>query len=81
MLLRLIDDITDQVNTWQKLGLFLTIDYCQAFDRKSKDFDTYVKKKKKKNDLDLILRNGLVFLWQTPKAVLPTAVGYPNIFP
>ena len=37
--------------------------------------------KKKKKDLDLILRNGLVFLWQTPKAVLPTAVGYPNILP
>ena len=38
MLLRLIDDVTDQLNVRQKPGLLLTIDYCQAFDRMSKDF-------------------------------------------
>ena len=38
MLLRLIDDVTDQLNVRQKPGLLLTIDYCQAFDRISKDF-------------------------------------------
>ena len=37
-LLRLIDDVTDQLNVRQKPGLLLTIDYCQAFDRISKDF-------------------------------------------
>ena len=40
MLLRLIDDVTDQLNVRQKPGLLLTIDYCQAFDRISKDFMT-----------------------------------------
>ena len=53
MLLRLMDDVTDQLNVRQKPGLLLTIDYCQAFDRISKDFDTL--KKKKKKDLDLVL--------------------------
>ena len=38
MLLRLIDDVTDQLYVRQKPGLSLTIDYCQAFDRISKDF-------------------------------------------
>ena len=38
VLLRLIDDVTDQLNVRQKPGLLLTIDYCQAFDRISKDF-------------------------------------------
>ena len=38
MLVRLIDDVTDQLNVRQKPGLLLTIDYCQAFDRISKDF-------------------------------------------
>ena len=38
MLLRLIDDVTDQLNVRQKPGLLLTTDYCQAFDRISKDF-------------------------------------------
>ena len=38
MLLRLIDDVTDQLNVRQKPGLLLTTDYCQAFDRIS----TYV---------------------------------------
>ena len=73
MLLRLIDDVTDQLNVRQKPGLLLTIDYCQAFDRISNI-------RSNKLDLDLILLNGLVFLWQTPKAVLPTAVGYSSIF-
>ena len=39
MLLRLIDDATDQLNIRQKPGVLLTIDYCQAFDRISKDLD------------------------------------------
>ena len=60
MLLRLIDDVSDQLNVRQKPGLLLMIDYCQAFDRISKDFfDTLKKRKKKKEkkekDLDLIL--------------------------
>ena len=38
VLLRLIDDVTDQLNVRQKPGLLLTIDYCQAFDRIAKDF-------------------------------------------
>ena len=38
MLLRLIDDVIDQLNVRQKPALLLTIDYCQAFDRISKDF-------------------------------------------
>ena len=38
MRVRLIDDVTDQLNVRQKPGLLLTIDYCQAFDRISKDF-------------------------------------------
>ena len=46
MLLKLIDDVTDQLNVRQKPGLLLTIDYCQAFDRISND--TYA-------DLNLIL--------------------------
>ena len=37
-LLRLIDDVTDQLNVRQTPGLLLTIDYCQAFDRIAKDF-------------------------------------------
>ena len=37
-LLRLIDDVTDQLNVRQRPGLLLTIDYHQAFDRISKDF-------------------------------------------
>ena len=37
-LLRLIDDVTEQLNVRQRPGLLLTIDYCQAFDRISKDF-------------------------------------------
>ena len=45
MLLRLIDDVTDQLNVRQKPGLLLTIDYCQAFDRISKDFMIYTFKK------------------------------------
>ena len=32
MLLRLIDDVTDQLNVRQKPGLLLAIDYCQAFE-------------------------------------------------
>ena len=50
MLLRMIDDVTDQLNVRQKPGLLLTIDYCQAFDRISKDFIH-----SKNLDLDLIL--------------------------
>ena len=38
MLLRQSDDVTDQLNVRQKPGLLLMIDYCQAFDRISKDF-------------------------------------------
>ena len=38
-------------------------------------------RKKKEEDLVLILLNRLVFSWQTPKAVLPTVVGYPSILP
>ena len=37
-LLRLIDDVTEQLSVRQTLGLLLTIDYCPAFDRISKDF-------------------------------------------
>ena len=37
MVVRLIDDVTDQLNVRQKPGRLLTIDYCQAFDRISKD--------------------------------------------
>ena len=47
MLLRLIDDVTDQLNVRQKPGLLLTIDYCQAFDRISKDFMIHTLKKEK----------------------------------
>ena len=43
--MRLIDDVTDQLNVRQKPGLLLTIDYCQAFDRIS---NIRSKKKKKK---------------------------------
>ena len=46
MLLRLIDDVTDQLNVRQKPGLLLTIDYCQAFDRISKDFMIHTLKKR-----------------------------------
>ena len=45
MLLRLIDDVTDQLNVRQKPGLLPTIDYCQAFDRISKDFMIHTLKK------------------------------------
>ena len=38
ILLRLIDDVTDQLNVRPKPGILLTIDYCQAFDRISNDF-------------------------------------------
>ena len=38
MLLRLIDNVTDQLNVRQKPGLLLSTDYCPAFDRISKDF-------------------------------------------
>ena len=38
MLLRLIDNVTDQLNVRQKPGLLLATDYCPAFDRISKDF-------------------------------------------
>ena len=50
MLLRLIDDVTDQLNVRQKPGLLPAIDYCQVFGRISKDFmiHTFKKKKKKK---------------------------------
>ena len=48
MLLRLIDDVTDQLNVRQKPGLLPTIDYCQAFGRISKDFLIHTFKKKKK---------------------------------
>ena len=41
MLLRLIDDVTDQL----KPGLLVMIDYCQAFDRISKDFMIHTFKK------------------------------------
>ena len=41
MLLRLIDDVTDQLNVRQKPELLLTVDYCQAFDRISKEFMIY----------------------------------------
>ena len=44
--LRLIDDVTDQLNVRQKPGLLLTIDYCQAFDTISKDFIIHTLKKK-----------------------------------
>ena len=50
MLLKLIDDVTDHLNVQQKPGLLLTIDYCQAFDRISKDFI-----RSKILDLDMIL--------------------------
>ena len=52
VLLRLIDDVTDQLNVRQKPGLLLTIDYCQAFDRISKDFMIHTLTKL---DLNLIL--------------------------
>ena len=45
MLLRLNDDVTDQLNVRQRSGLLLTIDYCQAFDRISKDFMAQTLKK------------------------------------
>ena len=48
MLLRLIDDVTDQLNVRQKPGLLFTIDYCQGFDRIAKDFMIHTLKKKKK---------------------------------
>ena len=44
-LLRLIDDVTDQLNVRQTPGLLLTIDYCQAFDRIAKDFMAQTLKK------------------------------------
>ena len=60
-LLRLIDDVTEQLNVRQRPGLLLTIDYCPAFDRISKDFMVQTLKKKKKKDLDQILSFGSVF--------------------
>ena len=53
MLLRLIEDVTDQLTVRQKPGLLFTIDYCQAFDTISKDFIIHTLKKKM--DLDLTL--------------------------
>jgi exonuclease III len=37
-LLRLVDDVTDQLNVLDKPGLLVTIDYTKAFDSISKDF-------------------------------------------
>ena len=37
-LLRLIDDVTEQLNVRHKPGLLLTVDYSQAFDRISKNY-------------------------------------------
>ena len=37
-LLRLIDDVTEQLNAQQKPGLLPTVGYSQAFDRISKDY-------------------------------------------
>ena len=78
VLLRLIDDVTDQLNVRQKPGLLLTIDYCQALDRISKDFMIHTFKK---FGFEPDFVKWVSVLWQTPKAVLPTAVGYPNILP
>ena len=45
MLLRLIDDVTDQLNVREKPGLLLAIDHCQAFERISKGFMIHTFKK------------------------------------
>ena len=37
-LIRLIDDVTEQLNVQQKPGLLGTVDYSQAFDKISKDY-------------------------------------------
>ena len=78
MLPRLVDNVIDQLNVRQKPGLLLTIDYCQAFDRISKNFMIHTFKK---IGFGADFMKWVVFLWQTPKAVSPTAVGYPNILP
>ena len=38
LLLRLIDNLIDQLNASQKPGLLITVDNCHAFDRVSKHF-------------------------------------------
>ena len=65
MLLRLIDDVTDQLNVRQKPGLLLTVGYCQAFDRISKDF--MIQTFKKFGFGPDFVKWVLVFLWQTQK--------------
>ena len=37
-LLRLIDDVTQQLNVQQKPGLLFTVDYSEAFDRILEDY-------------------------------------------
>ena len=47
-LLRLIDDVIEQLNVQQKPGLLLTVDYSQAFDRISKIICCVFLRRKKK---------------------------------
>ena len=46
-LLRLIDDVTEQLNVQQKPDLLVTVDYSQAFDRISNDYMLRVFEEKK----------------------------------
>ena len=62
-LLRLIDDVTEQLNVQQKPGLLVTVDYSQAFDRISNDYKLRVFEggKKKKKVLVQTFYNGSVY--------------------
>ena len=78
LLLRLIDNVIDQLNVSHKPSFLITVDHFHAFDRVSKHF--VLKAFEKKKVLVEISLDGFPFYWEMQKAVWVIVDNFPTFF-